>query len=316
MSDAWENFLQLIIFTHNRSDRLAETLNQIANSPLRRCRITVLDNASEDETLSVCKKNAINFKLFKTIHRPVNIGAEANYFDALYRTRTSNVPFTWILCDDDLFNWDGSVELKQILKKGEVDAVLVGSPGLMRIHRGFQGRTSELIKNGCRFHFVATFVPGLVFRSSLVTYGVLQSAAKLIGYYWPSFSLANAIASNDRKVAVLSSPIVFRKGTSELPSVFFSWCRCALEFHDKRCLSEVAIKALFPNWFFLRAAAMTIRERSSGGLDVWQMVYLLKGLPLKIRLLRCWLLLIMLFPRHFFQISDMLYRKIFARNVR
>lgn len=67
--------LQVILFTHNRADNLERTLARLADTFLRDCPVTVLDNASTDHTRAVCARFAPVYADLEAVHRPLNLGA-------------------------------------------------------------------------------------------------------------------------------------------------------------------------------------------------------------------------------------------------
>ena len=67
------------LYTWNRADRLARTLDSLAASRLGPARVVVLDNGATDATARVCRAAAARFApgVFETLTLPVNLGAPA-----------------------------------------------------------------------------------------------------------------------------------------------------------------------------------------------------------------------------------------------
>lgn len=93
------NKLEIFILTYNRESKLERTLQMLSNSSLKDLKITIMNNASTDGTLSVYEKYKEKFPALLIITNPYNIGASANYLRAL---ENSTSIYTWILCDDDI----------------------------------------------------------------------------------------------------------------------------------------------------------------------------------------------------------------------
>ena len=293
MRTTLERNLQIFLVTRNRAAALTETLTQLADSPFRACRLVIMDNASDDGTAEVCDTFRSRFEQLTIVRREMDLGAEGNYIAALQAASRCDAPYSWVLCDDDLFVWDGARELSDHLANQTSEVILVGSPGLEKRHLGFNGRVGDLMRQGCRFHFVATFVPGVIFRSGLITETVLQTARNLGHLYWPSFPLVRKVIEDNARVTVVSIPLVHRLGTADLPSVLYCWVTCALTTASGPGLHR-AIRDLFPNHSGVRYAAMALRERLRGGLPASRLWTLWKRLPLRavqLRLIVAWLLI-------------------------
>ena len=72
--------LEIIIPTYNRKVHITHTLEQLtaADSPVKNCSITVLDNASTDGSSEVIESFAKKFANVTHIRHPKNIGGNAN----------------------------------------------------------------------------------------------------------------------------------------------------------------------------------------------------------------------------------------------
>src|SRR5690349_20144371 len=94
--------LELFVVTYNRAGALRRTLEALLVSPFSGCAITVLDNASVDETPAVCEEFAGRFARLRTVRHARNVGFGANYLRAIELARA---PYTWILADDDDYDF-------------------------------------------------------------------------------------------------------------------------------------------------------------------------------------------------------------------
>ncbi len=164
MSVMLENQLEIPIFTYNRAKSLDRTLQQLHDGPFGRCKIIVLDNASTDETPEVCAKWAQRMPNLRIVRHPKNIGASANYLRAV---ELSTAFYTWVLCDDDTYDFSDCQDVLDELEAGHFDWICVGAPGQHPWEHGLRTTTGALWKRGSRFFIVHTFVPSLIFKTEL-----------------------------------------------------------------------------------------------------------------------------------------------------
>jgi len=157
-----ESQLEIIIPTYNRKAHLEHTLTQLTapESPVKNCKITVQDNASNDGTDKVIAQFAAKFSNITHIRRPKNIGGNANIARAF---ETARLPYVWIVCDDDSFKWDAWGELETALMSGDYDILLTRKNDLHG--------TSELAKIVRQL----TFLPAGIYKTANITSGVLMN---------------------------------------------------------------------------------------------------------------------------------------------
>jgi GT2 family glycosyltransferase len=116
----------VVIATHNRAHVLRETLGHLYDLPERPA-LLVVDNASTDETETICKHFGSRVQLLK-LRR--NIGAAARTVGA----REAATPYV-AFCDDDCYWMPGSLERASALLEAHSDVavlngrVLVGESG-------------------------------------------------------------------------------------------------------------------------------------------------------------------------------------------
>ena len=106
------NYLEIIIITFNRCSLLEKTLDSLMKSPFSVCNITILNNASTDNTLDVCNNYMDKFLYLDIITHKFNIGGNANILRAV---ETSKGKYTWILADDDEYDFAGCNDVFKIL---------------------------------------------------------------------------------------------------------------------------------------------------------------------------------------------------------
>lgn len=182
-----KNILQILIPTYNRKPYIKHTLEQLTapNSPVKGCSITVLDNASTDGSSEIIAEFAKKFTNITHIRHHKNIGGNANITRA-YEMATT--PYVWVVCDDDSFKWEAWPEIEAALGTGEYDLLLTRKDDL-------QG-TSDIAKivRQC------TFVPAGIYRTSIITNGVLMNMYNNIPNMFPHLSLICEILNKKGRI--------------------------------------------------------------------------------------------------------------------
>jgi glycosyltransferase involved in cell wall biosynthesis len=176
MNSSLSDTLEIILITYNRARYLDATLERLRESPIARCKFTVLDNSSSDATPEVCRKHTPFFPNFHVLRNRFNIGVSGNYLRALELAQSQ---YAWIICDDDDFDFSHFDEVAQAVASGKYDLISLGVPNHSVLPRGAVIRAAELIRDR-RYHFFYTgsFIPCTIFRTSLVVPEMV-----LKGYY-------------------------------------------------------------------------------------------------------------------------------------
>ena len=117
--------LELVLVTYNRAPYLENTLKQFLNSPFRDCKFTILDNCSPDETSEICEKYYKLFPNMTIIRHNRNIGGNANITQGL---RTSTLEYTWLLADDDNYDFTDCDDVISAVLSSKYDFIHVSSP--------------------------------------------------------------------------------------------------------------------------------------------------------------------------------------------
>ena len=172
--------LEILIPTYNRKPHITRTLTQLTapESPVRECSITVLDNASEDGSSEVIADFAAKFSNIKHIRHPKNIGGNANITRAY---ELAKAPYVWVVCDDDSFSWEAWGEIQTALETDNYDLLLTRKDDL-------KGTSNiALIFRQC------TFVPAGIYRTSIITGGVLMNMYNNIPNMFPHLALISEI---------------------------------------------------------------------------------------------------------------------------
>ena len=173
-----EENLEILIPTYNRKQFIEMTLNNLleSDSPVRSCSITVLDNASDDGASEVIAGFAKNYGNVKHIRHARNIGGNANIVRAY---ELAKAPYVWVVCDDDSFN---------ALKTNEYDLLLTRKKEL----RG----TSDIAK----IFRQATFVPACIYRTSLISGGILTNMYNSALFMFPQLTLACEVLNKQGRI--------------------------------------------------------------------------------------------------------------------
>lgn len=151
------NKLEIIIPTYNRKPYITHTLEQLtaADSPVKNCSITVLDNASTDGTRELLVDFARQFPTIKPVRNPRNIGGNANISRAFELPQKE---YFWVLADDDEYDWSGWNEVEQAMQ--DKQALIVVNHEILPPHT--QPAPANLMR-------LLTFVPASIHRTDTLT---------------------------------------------------------------------------------------------------------------------------------------------------
>lgn len=151
------NKLEIIIPTYNRKPYITHTLEQLtaADSPVKNCSITVLDNASTDGTRELLADFARQFPTIKPVRNPRNIGGNANIARAFELPQKE---YFWVLADDDEYDWSGWNEVEQAMQDKQV--LIVVNHEILPPHT--QPAPANLMR-------LLTFVPASIHRTDTLT---------------------------------------------------------------------------------------------------------------------------------------------------
>jgi len=239
-----EDQLEVLCITYNRAGHLDRTLGQLVDSPLERCRITVLDNASTDATPEVCARRSADLPHLQTVRHPKNVGASANYLRAV---ELATAPYTWVICDDDSYDFARFGDVSQAICSGEFDLISLGSAaGTYRWVRGLATTTTELRRVKPGFHFISSFVPSLIFRTDLFDSTALSQGYRAAGNLFPHFPFLNACVSQRRSLYIAQEQVLFRnEGQNVLSPLHFLtlWVNNCRTIADPQLRSQVIFEA-------------------------------------------------------------------------
>lgn len=168
--------LELILPTYNRKEHLKRTLSQLtaADSPVKNCLITVLNNASTDGSKELIEDFAAKYSNIKPIHHPKNIGGNGNIVNAFEIARA---PYVWVVCDDDSFKWEAWGEVEQALFSNEYDLLLTRKDDL----KGTE-HIAKIVRQ-------CSFLPAAIYRTANITGGVLINMLNNVVNLFPHLAL-------------------------------------------------------------------------------------------------------------------------------
>lgn len=228
-----ENVLEIFLITYNRSQSLANTLDQLKESPFANCRFTILDNCSIDDTPLVVKRYEKYFSDYRVIRHPINIGGDANYLRAV---ELSTSRYTWIICDDDTYDFMSADEVIGVVQRGEADLIVVGPVHPAETKRGLGGSINELVRAGFLPHFTLSFFPACIFRTELFDYDCIVKGFRFSAERYPNFGFINKMLQKNVNVYLAETEIVIRNdvNVSVLSplSWYNSWLNCCLTIPD------------------------------------------------------------------------------------
>lgn len=195
-----KNKLQIYLITYNRKKKLQETLETILaeKSPIKDFDITILDNASTDDSSELIKDYCLKYQNIKHIRHEVNIGGNANICRAFEHSATCGKDYAWILCDDDKFDFSNWSEVENHIKN-DIDLICVSD---------YAFPTQKEKESKAYQIFQMTFVPASIFKTKYITNTVLMNMYDAILTMFQQTCLTAHIINNNGTVEVLKRPIV------------------------------------------------------------------------------------------------------------
>ncbi len=209
-----EEKLEIVLVTYNRYKDLDNTLKQFLDGPFSGCKITILDNCSDDKTPEICAKYQKLFPNMNTIRHVKNIGGNAN---SLRAVETSNSLYTWVICDDDSYNFSECLDIINAIDSEKFDLISPGSPGESEWERGLSTTVKKLVERGSCYFLARSFVPGTIFKTEL-----FDSICLLEGYanahnFFPYFPFTNKSLEDNFSI-YLSKNKIISAGTHNMAS--------------------------------------------------------------------------------------------------
>jgi glycosyltransferase involved in cell wall biosynthesis len=211
--------LEIFIITYNRADNLLKTLIQLQNSPFSFCKITVLDNKSNDSSHSIALKQKENFKDLNVIVNKINIGANANVIRAV---ELSECMYTWVLCDDDFYDFSNVLDVIQAILGERADLIHMGAHDIRKWHpSGVLMTPKQLLAKGYKYFLFGSFLGCNLFRTETF-YSQIINAYNNSGNMYPHMPMLFDFYLKDKFVYVSNSQIVKAKMSGQSYG-FYDW---------------------------------------------------------------------------------------------
>lgn len=209
-----------MLLTYNRSQLLTKIIAQLAIGPFSELKITVLDNSSTDSTREICQEFYDVLENFRVITHRVNIGGNANYLRAV---ELSTSTYTWVLCDDDTLDFSETDDLLQALATEKFDLLEVGSTTRQPWEAGLTTTTREALRRGSKYFLGLSFMPAVIFRTSLFDADCFCQGYNLVRSWYPHFALLNKALRIDAPIYFTKHPLVVRNDVNESTFSPLSW---------------------------------------------------------------------------------------------
>ena len=225
--------LEIYIITYNRALLLSNTLQQLKSSPFSSCKITVLNNCSTDSTLSIAESHASNFKYFSIHTNKINIGSPANVIRAI---ELSKGIYTWVLCDDDDYNFSDCNDVISAILSENVDLVHVGAHKDFWKYGGIIATPSELIAKGYPYFKYCSFLPCNLFKTQRF-YDSITKAYNNIHNWYPHLPFLIEFLENNDQMYISKNQIVLAGiGAQDYreEELMLNWANCASLLTHKR----------------------------------------------------------------------------------
>lgn len=237
-----EEKLEILLMTYNRSNDLENTFKQLLKGPFINCKFTVLDNCSTDETPEICSKYQQLFPRMKIIRHKKNIGVNPNYLRAV---ETSNSIYTWILGDDDYYDFSECSDVLEDIESEKSDIIIVTSHFQKGWERGLTTTPKNLLKKGSRYYHTLSFMPAIIFKTDLFDSESIHEGYLNAHTLYSHFPFINKSVEEDFSVYISKKEIVRNQDHHHpgylLLQITLNWMNCCMLIKDK----EIRNKNLF-----------------------------------------------------------------------
>lgn len=195
--------LEIIIPTWNRFKYLERTLSQFANSPFKSCKITIIDNASTDNTPQVCEKYKNIFPNLRIIRNNKNIGLSGNILRCY---EIAEEEYMWLVGDND--NWDFSdcFEVINAIEKSEFDLIFIQGNDKTNLRKT---TIHELYEKGYGNSIIGLMgtISAYILKTELFTSECLQEGYKIAKYLYPQLAFMKKACDENFSVFISSKRI-------------------------------------------------------------------------------------------------------------
>ncbi|MDD3236679.1 MAG: glycosyltransferase family 2 protein [Candidatus Gastranaerophilales bacterium] len=183
------DMLEIIIVTYNRKEKIFSTLQQLLaeSSPVKSLKITVLNNCSTDGTDKVIDTFSAKYNNIHHVIQPRNIGGCANI---AYAYEIAKMPYVWVICDDDDFNWNHWDEIENAIYDG-YDAVFTQHKSNLGV---------QLHNSLADVFYASTFVPACIYKTSHLTYTTVFNMYESCSILFSHSPIIAKIINEDGKI--------------------------------------------------------------------------------------------------------------------
>jgi glycosyltransferase involved in cell wall biosynthesis len=255
--------IELFIFTYNRAPFLENTLKQLFEGPFSKCKITVVDNASTDGTTEVCQRFAKSHSSFRHVRHRANLGCSANYLRAV---ELAGSLYTWVLCDDDSFDFSKAGDIVEKIVEGKLDLISVGVHGHNLI--GGTLTTARQLALTQEFFLWHSFIASLIFKTEHFDSYNLTEGYHNADTLLPHFMFNVNMAIKDVSIYISKEKVISKGNNFGYAPIQFlvGWLKGCNKIPDKvlrkKCMSEVlGGKNFWRNTIFAILIETTFRKR-------------------------------------------------------
>ena len=309
-----EDILDIFLITYNRAKDLDKTLKKLVESPFSKCQLTILDNCSSDETPQVCYKYKSIFNNLTVLRHSKNLGAGPNFLRAV---ELSKLKYTWVLCDDDLLNFDNSTDIIKALELKDYDIICVGSSIKSNWVRGSVSTSKKLMDEYKNYFIIFSFIPGFIYKTNLYDEKCINQGYQNVNNLFPHFPFINKSFEENFSVYVSEQEIIIRgqdnpAGFSGL-NWLIGWMNSCLYIENKTVrkttVRNIASKTSFTRMALSYIALEKMRNDQSPYINITQFfssAILVFGLD-KNLLILFFLIPLIILPKFFYKIFINVY---------
>jgi glycosyltransferase involved in cell wall biosynthesis len=299
MSTNDSDLLEIAIITYNRHEKLARTLQGLSKSVMGKCRITIYDNASTDNTPEVVSNCSSLLPRLNYVRRPRNITVGPNLILAYAEARAK---YFWLLCDDDLIDPSDCDRIYSQLALLKYDAVLLNSVDLPGLAEG-EFSSQELKNQNSRLYYMGSFLPSIIYPTSVIEQSVIKSMMIHSMDLFPQIHLVHALVNTDRNYYVHVGNALRREANDDTGLTWLSYTYYTAKsvttvprsertsiYMDRFCAADKPVSMI------LKSFAYVLAFRGENRFDALVTAF---SLPLRFSILILPIMVLIISPRSF-----------------
>ncbi|MEI0703098.1 glycosyltransferase [Brachyspira intermedia] len=184
--------LDIILITYNRIDKLKKIVSDIFSddSPIKKCKITFLDNCSTDGTSKFIDELSDKYDNVIHVKHKINISGIGNILRSLEYIQKK---YFWILCDDDRLDFTHWKIIENALKTDKYDIIQTYTFPLVFSGETYEDKVAKLIVENM-------FLPASIYRSKYITSEVVFNAYINAYALVPHMAFIASIINNNGKI--------------------------------------------------------------------------------------------------------------------